>query len=338
MQAKNLLKRVTIKRDGTIILGKFLACDGFDTGCSIGAITHAHGDHIRGLHSSLHFYRFILVSPQTRQLLIANEGQWLKRRTNLIPLPFRKIFKYNDNKISLHPATHILGSAKILLEQTDGTRILYTGDFKMPQKPVQADIVICEATYGDPRWIRLYGKEFAARQLIRLVKQKLKLHAIQIHATQGKVQEIMALLRRAGIQDPFLMPRNIYTWALVYMKYGKDLGQCIPLESEEAQEILRSKTGYILFFTIGSNILDLNKFFCIKVSGLRSLAPFQEITKNYYSITISDHADLKELLTFIEKTKARAAITDGSRPGEPQKLAREIKRRLKINAYSMPFS
>jgi len=253
-----------------------------------------------------------------------------------VELPVRKPFRYKDEQIVFYPATHILGSVKILLKQADGTRILYTGDFRMPQRPPQTDVLVIEATYGDPKHIRRFGKEFPQSQLVRLVKQKIGIGPIQIHSTQGKLQEVMRLLRKQNVQAPFLMPKKVYAWSLVYKQYGKDLGECFPVESQEAEEIQRSKNGYILFFTIGSKMLNFNKYFCLKISGREPWIPFQKIAENYYSVTISDHADLSELLTFIERSGAKLVITDGSRCGASLKLADEVKRRLKKDAYSMP--
>jgi len=332
----SLLENVTITRDRTVLLGKTLACDGFDQTCAIGAISHAHKDHTEGLHSSLHSYNAIFVSEPTRSLLIASEGRWLERRTNLVALPLRKRVKCNGQRVVLYPANHILGSVKILLERADGTRILYTGDFKMPQRPIQSDIVVTEATYGDPNSVRRFGREFPENQLIRLVRRRIASGPIQIHATQGKLQDVMRLLRRHDIQVPFLMSKNIWAWSKVYEQYGEQLGEFLRIESQEAAEIQRSRGDYILFFTLGSKMLNFNKYFCIKVSGREPSIPFQQITDKYYSVTLSDHADLSELLQFIKGTGARIVITDGSRCGLASKLAQEIKRTLKKDAYPMP--
>lgn len=338
MKIEDLIQRVSITRDKAILLGKNLACDGFDSRCEIGVISHAHGDHTQGLHSSLHFYGSILTSPETRDLLIADEGRSLQRWRNLIPQPYRKPFKYNDERITLYPATHILGSVKTLLEQADGTRILYTGDFRMPQRPIRANVIVIEATYGDPKMRRFYGKEFVVRQLIRLVRQEIKKGPIQIHATRGKLQEIMESLTNVDVHVPFLMPRKTCGWAMVYKQYGKNVGECLPLGTGEALEIQRSEGPYILFYTLGSKMLDFRKYFCLKISGREPQIPYKEVTKNYHVLTISDHADLKELLVFIKRTRAKLVFIDGTRDGDAPKLAREIKRRLGIEAVPQPLS
>jgi putative mRNA 3-end processing factor len=206
----------------------------------------------------------------------------------------------------------------------------------LPQRPIEVDILVTDATYGHPKFTKLFGKEFVVRQLLRLVKQRIKTVPIQIHSTQGKAQEVMELLRKNDVQAPFIMPKKMHAWASVYKSYGRKLGECIPYESTEAQEIIRSKAEYILFFTIGYKMLDFNNFFCLKISGREPSYPFQEVTKNYYTLTISDHADFNELLKFIKATRAKVVVTDGSRPGDSIKLANEIKRKLAIEAWSMP--
>src|SRR6185503_13132984 len=65
---------------------------------------------------------------------------------------------WNGHRLSTHPAGHVLGSAMLLVE-TEGQRLLYTGDFKLspsataaPAAPPRADVLVMESTFGDPAY------------------------------------------------------------------------------------------------------------------------------------------------------------------------------------------
>ena len=63
-------------------------------------------------------------------------------------------------KLTLHPAGHCLGSAQVLVEsKISGERLLYTGDIKVRSSPINepleavpCDILVLEATYGQPQY------------------------------------------------------------------------------------------------------------------------------------------------------------------------------------------
>jgi hypothetical protein len=78
-----LHKKAGITSEGAVLIGKYIACDGFDPGRPISIISHAHGDHTRQFESALSMCQAVIVTKETKDLLVAERGDWLLRRRNL---------------------------------------------------------------------------------------------------------------------------------------------------------------------------------------------------------------------------------------------------------------
>ena len=115
-------------------------------------VSHAHFDHLAP-------HEEILASPPTARLLKARTPKGTKIRE----IPFGQPFPLgNGALLKLTPAGHILGSAMVWVERTQPhrTSLLYTGDFKLREggsseacRPVKADVLVMETTYGLPRYL-----------------------------------------------------------------------------------------------------------------------------------------------------------------------------------------
>ncbi|PKB78618.1 MAG: hypothetical protein BZY88_17575 [SAR202 cluster bacterium Io17-Chloro-G9] len=113
-----------------------------------GVISHAHSDH---------------TARHQRPILTANTllllSDYLKNATP-ISLAYHEPLETEKYRLTLHPAGHCLGSAQVLVEsKINGERLLYTGDIKVrpspinePLEAVPCDILVLEATYGQPQY------------------------------------------------------------------------------------------------------------------------------------------------------------------------------------------
>ena len=113
-------------------------------------ITHAHGDHAR---------------PGSLAYLCAAPGvAVLRRRVGdeaiVESLPYGESARIGEVHVGFHPAGHVLGSAQIRIEGTDGVWVV-SGDYKRaadptctPFEPLRCDTFITESTFGLPiyRW------------------------------------------------------------------------------------------------------------------------------------------------------------------------------------------
>src|SRR5690606_19137028 len=87
-------------------------------------VTHGHSDHAR--RGSQNYY----CAQSGASILRARLGE----KINVHPLKFGECRYFNDVKVSLHPAGHILGSAQVRME-VDGEVWVASGDYKRDPDP-----------------------------------------------------------------------------------------------------------------------------------------------------------------------------------------------------------
>ena len=117
--------------------GTRVVCDADDPDGDVNVVTHAHGDHYPDGEATA------VCSPLTADLATARRDTPLHRTT--------------DDRVELIPAGHVAGSRAALVTDPDGTRYLYTGDVCTRPRfyldgfdPPDADVLVVEATYGEP--------------------------------------------------------------------------------------------------------------------------------------------------------------------------------------------
>ncbi|MHA2190687.1 MAG: MBL fold metallo-hydrolase [Candidatus Thorarchaeota archaeon] len=123
-------------------------------------LSHSHTDHIGGLSKARH----IIATTGTLDTLAARGTRLACKTTSL-----KNGDMFGQIEVNITPlnAGHVLGSSMFLMEFYDGLRVLYTGDFNVVDsivhtaaKPIKADVLITEATYGTPEW------EFPKREAV----------------------------------------------------------------------------------------------------------------------------------------------------------------------------
>lgn len=337
---KELIQKAIITQTGAILLGRYIACDGFEWGRSIGAITHAHWDHISELEKSLGYCEKILMTEATRDLLIAIKGDWLLFRTNLNSLPYRTVFEYEDEKITLYPAEHMLGAAQVLVETLEGLRIVYTGDFFIPgTEPIESDVLVLDTTYGDPTNISTFSKEDSINQLASLIKKLIIQGPVHIVGSLGKIQEVMSILFHNDPNLPFIVSPKIFKVCNVYQRHGYKLGNLILSQTDEGKELLKRKQPCIVFHTLGEQIESYPR---IKISGYISnwemAKPIMKIGENYWSVVFSNHADFNGIMYYVSEARPKFVITDNKRAcGKAMLAAQSIRLKFGIEALALPM-
>ncbi|MCK4320321.1 MBL fold metallo-hydrolase, partial [Candidatus Bathyarchaeota archaeon] len=145
-----MMQKASVTGRGAVLLGKYVACDGFDKARPLRVVTHVHSDHLLGLRRSLRKCEAVVMTPATKDLIDVMRSPLFLMRGDVKTLDYGEAFVYDDECLTLHFADHILGAAQVLVEDDEGVRILYTGDFRFPGTPVvEADVVVIEATYGN---------------------------------------------------------------------------------------------------------------------------------------------------------------------------------------------
>jgi len=167
-----------------------------------GFISHAHADHMAP-------HELAVCTPQTAAIYRWRYGQRLVRE-----IPFDEPLEWRDLRLTTLPAGHMWGAAMLLVESAAGS-LIYTGDFKLSPsrttlaaRPVHADTLVMESTFGDPRYAWAPREEVEA-QLLAVVRQSLLVGRTPvIHAyVVGKSQEVTRILSDSGfrvLQHPLI--------------------------------------------------------------------------------------------------------------------------------------
>jgi len=321
-----------VTRNKAIILGEHVACDAHENGKEIRVVTHAHYDHIYGLKDSLIKCKAVYATPITKDMLSVLYG---KRAERITSLGYGEPAMVGDEVMVLYPASHIPGSAQVLVENSDGYRALYTSDFRLPGAPViETDVLVIEATYGHPKCVRPPIDE-VYHALIRLVNSEVEKGPIHVYGFYGKIQEVMEVLRRNGVDVPFVTKGKMYDLTMVCVKHGLSIRDVINANSREGIELLRSDGGYV-FFKHASNVNENAKGLKIHLTGWEFRATHRKVAKDMYRVSLSSHSDFNHLLAYVEDSRPKLVIVDNSRDGYGMEFAHEIKKRLGIKAIALP--
>lgn len=327
--------KASVTEKGAILLGENIACDAFHWR-PLRVVTHAHADHMLGLQQSLKNCETVLMTPATKDLIEVLNGPLFLMQGNITTLPYEKPFYYGEEQVRLYYADHILGAAQVVVDDAEGTRIVYTGDFRLKETPiVEADIVVLEATYGNPAKTRSFENEVKG-SLISLVEEALKHGAVYVFGYHGKIQEVMQLLYEAKLKVPFIVPEKVFQVCKICEKHGIRMGRYMLSSGEQAQLIMEKKEPFIAFYHMGSRQKVGKTAFRIYVSGWEFNSACRKTGENEYLIALSDHSDFNGLLRYVEESKPKQVITDNYRIGDAVILAKEIQKRLGIPAKPLP--
>ncbi|MGQ9538994.1 MAG: MBL fold metallo-hydrolase [Candidatus Bathycorpusculaceae bacterium] len=328
--------KATITDKGAIILGHSVACDAFDESKPLRVVTHAHADHLIGLQQSLRTCEKVLMTKATRDLIDIMRSPLFLMGGYVEALDYGKTISYGEETITLFPADHILGAAQVLVEDAEGTRIVYTGDFRLDKTPViEADILVMEATYGSPSCTRSFDKDVKG-MLVSIVEEGLKHGAVYVFGYHGKLQEVMQILHDAGLRFPFVAPERVFHVSKICEKHGMRVGRLMRLEEKEAKTMLERNQPCVAFYHMGLRGKVGQGGFCVYVSGWEFDVPCREIGDKEFVIALSDHSDFDGLMEYVRRSKPRLVITDNFRVGYAETLARHIQKRFNVSAVALP--
>lgn len=321
---------------GAIQLGKNVACDSFDETRPLRVVTHAHADHMMGLQQSLRKCQKVLMTTPTKDLIDVLKGPLFLMRGFVETLDYGRALQEGDEKITFFKADHILGAAQVLLEEADGKRVAYTGDFRIDDTcALEVDVLVMEATYGSPSCKRSFKTDVRSL-LVSLVEEGLSQGPVYVFGYHGKLQEVMQILHTAGLKAPFVASEKVFHVSKVCERHGMRTGRLLLSEEDEAKKLLETHSPCVAFHHMNTGRKVGLDSFRIYVSGWEFDYPIRQKADREYVVALSDHSDFDGLIEYVRLSKPKLVVTDSFRVGHAETLAKEIHKRFGIPAVALP--
>lgn len=328
--------KADVTAKGAVLLGKYVACDAFDEAMPLRVVTHAHADHMTGLRRSLRTCEKVLLTQATKDLVDVMRGPLFLMGGYVEAVDYGRTLYHEEERITFFKADHILGAAQVLVEDVEGTRIVFTGDFRIDETPVlEADVLVMEATYGSPSCNRSFGRN-VRNLLTSLVEEGLKQGTVYVFGYHGKLQEVMQILHKAGVKAPFVVPERVFHVSKVCERHGMRLGRLILSGEREAKELLDGNSSCVAFYHMASRSKVGSGSSRIYVSGWEFDYACRQVAEKEYVVALSDHSDFNGLVEYVKRSKPKLVITDNFRAGRAETLAKEIRKRFGIPASALP--
>ena len=366
MNESELSQYACIGEEGSINLGKNTVVDGYQHEREVGVFSHIHQDHIKFFTNAMHECSVIFVSPPTFDLLSALEqnvddnvssevyfgGRHIHRldfETSIVPKKYLREIdpkkEYSDG-LTLFKAHHILGSAQVLVNTDNGKDILYSSDFSYPKtKPIKCDVLVLDATHGDPMFNAIVESQSLENRLIECVDDEITAkNPIVIRTHVGRLQYTMHILsEKLGSNIKFLATGKNRKLVPIYEKYGMPIRKVIDSKSFDGEEILEGSYPFIEFKTYpeAKSIAEMDHRAAVFNLGGHNLGKTTTIKqnpgdeKNYY-LEFGDHGNYQGIMDYVNDCNPKLVITDNYRSTWGKKLAERIKNELKIDAITKP--
>lgn len=257
-------------------------------------ITHAHADHAVSGNQNIY------VSTATLAFMQLRYGKNAGRTIHTIQ--YNAPFAIGDVQITFVPAGHMPGSAQILMEY-DGTRYLYTGDYKLqtdatcePYQFVKADVLITESTFADPEI--LHPDPVDEIKKLNDIKINILLGAYSL----GKSQRLIRMINDHAPQKKVLVHHRIMPVNAIYQKMGFELGN----HQIYGRKLMKTQEEWVYIvppFTFESyfRATGVKRLFA---SGWKNLQVNAQDT-----LFISDHADWNDIIETIRQTQPQQVWT-----------------------------
>lgn len=200
-------------------------------------ITHGHGDHARPGNER------VLATASTIAIMRLRYGE--SAGGSLQALDYSQTITSGDVAVRFAPAGHVLGSAQVVLDYR-GARVVVSGDYKRradptcePFEPINCDLFITEATFGLPVFRHPPDRIEIDKLLHSLSLFPERCHVVGVYAL-GKCQRVLALLRRAGYEEPVYLHGALVGLTELYERLGVPLGPVLPW-TDASREALKGR-------------------------------------------------------------------------------------------------
>ncbi|MET3979404.1 putative mRNA 3-end processing factor [Mucilaginibacter sp. UYP25] len=257
-------------------------------------ISHAHADHAKSGNTNVY------TTAATYAFMQLRYGKGAAKTTHIAD--YKALFSIGDVQIAFIPAGHMPGSAQVLMEY-QGTRYLYTGDYKLqpdttcePFEFVKANVMITESTFADPNTAHPDPVEEIKK--LNDIKINILLGAYSL----GKSQRLIRMINDYAPQKKVLVHHRIMPVNAIYQKLGFELGD----HRMYGRKLMKTQEEWVYIvppFTFESYIraTGVKRLFA---SGWKNLQ-----VNNQDTLYISDHADWDDIIKTIEQTEPQQIWT-----------------------------
>ena len=257
-------------------------------------ISHAHADHAVSGNTNVY------CTAPTRAFMELRYGRYAAKVFYIAP--YHTPFSINGVQLTFISAGHMLGSAMVLMEY-NGASYLYTGDYKLqpdatcePIEFVQADVLITESTFADPKVI--HPDPVAEIQKLNSIQSNILLGAY----STGKSQRLIRMITDQAPQKKILVHHRILPINKIYEAAGIALGNY----QLYGRKLMKTQDHFVYIvppFTFNSYIraTDVKRLFA---SGWSNLQVNKEDT-----LFISDHVDWNDILTAVKQVNPKQIWT-----------------------------
>ncbi len=265
-------------------------------------VSHAHADHASAFKiQSISKYA---TEPTYRLLEILG---W-KKLKNWLPLSVGETVKIDDIEVTAHNAGHVLGAVQFEVSTPEGT-LLYTGDFSLDNsytmkaaEPLSCDILVIETTFGAPMFTFPKRREVSMDMIRWAVMDAIPSGFIPTFKTDaiGNTQEIITAFNRLT-KVPVVTAKNATKVSDVYRRFGYDLDY-VDAGTPEGRELLEG--GRCVLITPKGSKPEYENLETALASGWAVM-----MRNKGQAFPLSDHADFRELLSFIRRCHPKRVLT-----------------------------
>jgi Cft2 family RNA processing exonuclease len=291
-------------------------------------ISHAHGDHIRGLNSNIEGY----VTAGTKDILFKKKNTTIV--SNLNTLSYGEKVVINGLQVTAHNSGHILGSSLYEIKNQEST-IVYTGDINCRDmltttaaKVIPCDVLILETTYGKPFYVFPRLTDVHARILNWTIDEirKKRVPTFKVYPV-GKAQEIVKLINRFT-NIPVITSHDVAKINEVYNKNGVKLIYT-DATSDMGKKLFKQPCVQVISTHEPPPILNRCAYAVATGWALKFTQRSADV-----AFPLSNHADFNQLVNYVKRSQAKEVYTIH---GFKEDFAKCISRKLGIKAMEIPL-
>ena len=298
--------------------GETVVCDASDPDGDINVVSHAHGDHLYDDPPEA-----VVWSDLTRDLAAV--------RRETVPETAA------DDRITLVDAGHVPGSRAALVEDADRT-YLYTGDMSTRARwaltgfdPPEADVLVMEATYGEPDYVFPPRPEVVTELHEWLADTDAPV--IVFAYSLGRAQEVQLLLGESARERVFVTEAIERLNAPIAHALDLDCpAERYPRDTDLGPNdalVLPAQTNRLSFVDAIVEETGAKK---AALSGWAVDSSYKFAGGYDRTFPLSDHCDFEELLAVVEQVDPEVVYTTH---GSTDRLATEIRSLLGVQAHAL---